>query len=217
MPTSQNGYSANDRSVITTYTVGDGRKVALRKGSTGAMLKHLADWFDRNIRDLDAGIMDDWGYAERPIRGGTELSNHASGTAIDINATHWILGSDPAVYLSAAEIAKLRDHLHLYKGCIRWGGDYTGRRDPMHFEINRDQATVDSVWDWMSNAPEEDDLPYTEAQLRKIISEELDKKLDTPQRMDVAWQRARQIIDKFSVKPRTDSVVDALDGDPPPA
>jgi HK97 family phage portal protein len=42
---------------------------------------------------------DDWGYAERPIRGSTVVSNHASGTAIDLNATCWTLGQPASVNL----------------------------------------------------------------------------------------------------------------------
>lgn len=149
MPVSQNGWSANDRSVIETYVVGNGIKVALREGDAGFVLQHFANWFDANIRDIDLnynnGDLDDWGYAERPIRGGSDLSNHASGTAIDINATQWPLGSAPSKYLTAAEVAKVRAQLKFYDGVIRWGGDYTGRKDPMHFEINSDAASVARV------------------------------------------------------------------------
>jgi hypothetical protein len=106
---------------------------------------HLANWFDANIQDIDAGQLDDWGYAERPIRGGTELSNHASGTAIDINATKWPLGADPRINLSQAKIEAIRQHLRIYEGCIRWGGDYRGRKDPMHFEIVLNEDACDRI------------------------------------------------------------------------
>lgn len=139
MPASQNGYSANDRSVLQTYNVGK-TKFLLRKGAPGWLLWHFLTWFDENIRDINPGILDDWSYAERPIRGATALSNHASGTAADVDATKWPLGVAPEVYLTAAEIARVRAQLKLYEGAIRWGGDYTGRKDPMHFEINRDAA-----------------------------------------------------------------------------
>lgn len=153
MAVSQNGYSANDRSVIQSYAIGNSTHVSLRKGSTGAMLQHFANWFDINIHDIDAGQLDDWGYAERPIRGGVELSNHASGTAVDLNATKWPLGSQPSKYLTPAQITKVRNQLKVYQGCVRWGGDYTGRLDPMHAEINLPQATVDRVWAALTHAP----------------------------------------------------------------
>lgn len=145
---SQNGYAANDRSLITSYVVTKGgRRMWLRVGPPGEMLADFVLWFDENVRDIDSGILDDWSYAERPIRGSASvLSNHASGTAVDVDATRWPLGVEPEAYLTAAEIAKVRAKLREYEGCIRWGGDYTGRKDPMHFEINRDAATVARVW-----------------------------------------------------------------------
>jgi hypothetical protein len=150
VPVSQNGWSANDRSVITSYLIGSRTRVSLRSGPAGEMLQHLGTWFDANIADVDNnynnGALDDWGYAERAIRGGVELSNHASGTALDVNATEWPLGVEPTVYLTQAQIARIRQQLLVYGGCIRWGGDYEGRKDPMHFEINRDVATVTARW-----------------------------------------------------------------------
>lgn len=160
MPVSQNGYSANDRSVIETYTVGKGIRVPLRKGSPGFLLMHFANWFDANIQDIDAGRLDDWGYAERPIRGAIELSNHASGTAIDLNATRWPLGMDPSINLNETQIKRIREHLKIYQGAIRWGGDYIERKDPMHFEINRDEAFCDTIARQLMeiDRPMEDDM-----------------------------------------------------------
>jgi hypothetical protein len=167
MAVSQNGYPANDRSQCTTYIVSNGgkpggRTMTLRKGSPGELLAHFLRWFDATIRDIDPGIMDDWSYAERPIRGSTTtLSNHASGTAADVDATKWPLGVEPTSYLTPAEIARVRLRLQVYEGCIRWGGDYTGRKDPMHFEINRDQATCDRVWAELRPPPNEAITPAT--------------------------------------------------------
>ena len=162
MAVSQNGYPANDRRLVTGYQIGGKAKVMLRRGSTGTLLKHFADWFDASIRDIDPGIPDDWGYAERPIRGGVELSNHASGTALDVDATKWPLGVQPEAYLIPAEIKAVRRQLTVYEGCIRWGGDYIGRKDPMHFEIDRDEATCDRVLAKLTAGPpaveEEDDV-----------------------------------------------------------
>jgi hypothetical protein len=97
------------------------------------------------------------------------LSNHASGTAIDINATQWALGSDPHVYLTDAEIAKIRAKLLEYRGCIRWGGDYVGRLDPMHFEIDKDQATCDRVWADIKAAKEFTVTPEDEKKIEAIV------------------------------------------------
>jgi hypothetical protein len=139
---SQNGYSANDRSVIASYTVpGTTRKLALRKGDVSVVLLDFAAWFDANIERIDTGPLDDWAYAERNIRGSsTTLSNHASGTAMDLNATAHQLGRYNT--FNKAQIALIERKLKEYKGVIRWGHDYSGRKDEMHFEINAGAAAV---------------------------------------------------------------------------
>lgn len=143
MTLSQNGWSANDISQTANYTIGNGRVVRLRRGDAGYLLKHFADWFDKNIEDIDQGA-DDWGYAERTIRGdATTVSNHASGTALDLNATKHPLGQRGT--FTAAKAFKIRAQLKTYQGAIRWGGDYTNRADEMHFEINTNPATVGKV------------------------------------------------------------------------
>jgi hypothetical protein len=147
MPVSQNGYTFGDISLTQLYTVTkDGRQMRFYRGAPGEMLADFFLWFDENIRDIDAGILDDWSWAVRVIRDGEAGSNHGSGTAGDVNATKWPLGSEASVYLTADEIARVNTKLKEYRGCIRWGANYTGRKDPMHFEINADLATVIRVW-----------------------------------------------------------------------
>lgn len=166
MATSQNGYTANDPSRTKVWEIpGTDRRVRLRTGSPGALLVHLAAWFDKNIEDIDAGQLDDWGYAERPIRGSTtELSNHASGTALDLNATRHPLGVRGT--FTAAQAAKIRAQLLRYDGCIRWGGDYSRRADEMHFEIVRDPETCDAVWRRLNQHDQEDEM--TDAQMQEL-------------------------------------------------
>lgn len=85
MVASQNGWRANDRSVVVTQTVpGTSVRLGVRKGPAGDLLIAAAARWHREVEPLVAGTC--WGYAERKIRGGSALSNHASGTAIDLNA-----------------------------------------------------------------------------------------------------------------------------------
>jgi len=136
MAVSQNGYSANDINATSTRQIpGTSRKVRVRKGPAGDLLLWVAAQFDARVEDIDPGQLDDWGYAERPIRGGTQLSNHSSGTAIDLNATRHPLGTPPLASFSATQVATIRAIIRATNGCVRWGGDYSGRTDPMHFEI----------------------------------------------------------------------------------
>ena len=144
MVLSQNGWQANDINLTQNYTIGNGRIVRLRKGDAGYLLKHLADWFDEYVEDIDK-TADDWGYAERMVRGSTTVvSNHASGTAIDLNATRHPRGAHGT--FTPAQVAAIHQRLKLYDGAIRWGGDYvTAPVDAMHFEINANAATVARV------------------------------------------------------------------------
>jgi len=152
MAVSQNGYAANDISRTQSWKIpGTVRAVRLRKGSPGALLVHLAAWFDKNVEDIEAGQLDDWGYAERPIRGGVQLSNHASGTAMDLNAVKHPLGKRGT--FTKAQTEKIRTHLKTYNGCIRWGGDYQNRPDEMHFEIDKSPEACDAAWGRLNAKP----------------------------------------------------------------
>lgn len=176
MAVSQNGYAANDISRTQVWTIpGTVRNIRLRKGSPGALLVRFAAWFDKNVEDIEAGQLDDWGYAERNIRGSDiTLSNHASGTAMDLNASKHPLGVRGTFQPAQAE--KIRAELKKYEGCIRWGGDYQNRPDEMHFEIVQDPATCDRVLAKLSTPPvEEDDMPYTQEQIRAMVQAELEE------------------------------------------
>lgn len=144
---SQNGYTANDRQLVASFTIpGTTRKVTLRKGDTSVILLDFLAWLHQTIEPLDVGEYDDWGYAERTIRGSaTTLSNHASGTAVDANAVQHPLGVHGT--WSAEEKRLIEARLATYDGCIRWGENYTGRIDAMHFEINRGAADCRRVAD----------------------------------------------------------------------
>jgi hypothetical protein len=137
MPTSQNGWPANDVNRTQSYKIpGTSRALRLVKGPAGELLTLVAAWVHRNVEKVDQDKeMDDWGYAERPIRGSTTtLSNHASGTAADLNATQHPLGVVGT--WSAAERSKINGMLNKLGGTVRWGDNYSGRKDGMHFEIN---------------------------------------------------------------------------------
>lgn len=136
MTVSQNGWPANRRDLVSArYVPGTGVRLVVRNGAAGDLLLEVAAVFDLLVVSIE-GVADDWGYAERPVRGSTAISNHASGTAIDLNATCWPLGRPATVYLDAKQIDIVRSIVAATGGVVRWGGDYTGRKDPMHFEIN---------------------------------------------------------------------------------
>jgi hypothetical protein len=160
MALSQNGWSANDRSVITTIPV-PGGTLPVREGAVAVVFEWLARRFNDDVEPLHwPGC---WGYAERPIRGSTTtLSNHASGTAVDFNAPKHPLGK-VGTYTSS-QVRAIRRILTDAHGVIRWGGDYTGRRDEMHFEVNASAAAVAAL----ARTLQEDEMPLTDADVDKI-------------------------------------------------
>lgn len=120
----------------------------VRAGDVFTVLSDLCEQFDAHVEEIVKS--DSWGYAYRAVRGGRKFSNHASGTAVDLNATKH--GMYMKGTFSSAQIAKMRHILKRYidpktgRCIVRWGEDYVRRRDGMHFEIhNADQAAVARV------------------------------------------------------------------------
>jgi hypothetical protein len=105
----------------------------------GALLAAFAAEFHATVEPIDVGTLDDWGYAYRPVRGQTTgLSNHSSGTAIDINASKHPLAK-AHTFTGAQEII-LQALVKKYG--LRWGGNYKERKDDMHFEVIETPAQI---------------------------------------------------------------------------
>lgn len=160
MATSQNGYfvfmenrTSGALPRLRKWVIpGTGRHAFLRDGSAGFLLAYMATEWDREIETIDKGVWDEWGWAVRPVRGQSSgYSNHASGTALDINATLHPRGVPTRHTMSAAKVEAIHGLLAKFGGTIRWGGDYTGVPDAMHIEINRDMTAVErkarQLWD----------------------------------------------------------------------
>lgn len=186
---SQNGWPANIPTSVSRRPVpGSEVELTVRYGASGDLLLEVASCFDQLVQDIDTArgaTPDDWGFAERPVRGAlTGLSNHSSGTAIDLNATKWPLGSEPSVNLNPAQIAVVRAICAATGGCVRWGGDYTGRKDPMHFEINDNRTEADcaraltALRAWHEN--QEDDVALSQDDINRIVAGVLAAPLDNP-------------------------------------
>lgn len=150
MAKSQNGYRCitqdeTHRWVIPfreTKQKGAYRHLILAPGHNGFILTWWALWFHEVIQPLNVGVWDEWGWAWRPIRGETEVySNHASGTAVDLNATLHPLGQR-RTFKRAWQYTKIRARLVFLRYVVRWGGNYSTRADEMHFEINRRPKAV---------------------------------------------------------------------------
>lgn len=139
MAVSQNGWPASAKvGDFVPFAWVTGR---VRPGDTYTVLNYLARRFNAEVEGIEA--WQSWGWNYRDVRGAASLSNHASGTAVDFNATRHPLSRRGT--FSPSQVAAIRRILAALNGVVRWGGDYTGRADEMHFEINASSARVAAV------------------------------------------------------------------------
>jgi len=155
-PISQNGWTVLEAAPPAVEVPGaPGVKITVRQGDVATILVEVARRFHREVEPLDLKVMvppgrDDWGWAYRPIRGKESgFSNHASGTAIDLNATLHPRGEHGTFSLAQkravrAILAGLVDEA-TDRPVVRWGEDYTTTVDGMHFEINAGWQAVHRV------------------------------------------------------------------------
>lgn len=126
--------------------------LTIRGGDVGELLGHVATQFHQKVERLDMPVSekpgyDDWGWAYRAVRGQTSgFSNHASATAMDLNATQHPRGvKNTFTKAEKAVVHRILEDTEdpvTGKPVIRWGEDYSGTIDGMHFEINADSAGV---------------------------------------------------------------------------
>src|SRR5688572_26342923 len=89
-----------------------GIRLRVRGGDVATVLLECARRFHVEVERLDMPVQeepgyDEWGWAYRPVRGQAfGFSNHASGTAIDLNATRHPRGVKGT--FTRAERAKVR-------------------------------------------------------------------------------------------------------------
>ena len=147
MKYSQNGWSATP-SLIASFTVpGTQVRVALRKGDSSVILLELMRRFNAEVQSLRQ--KDTGGYNPRSIIDSRTLSNHASGTAVDLRWNDHPMGARGT--FTAQQRATILRILRDLEGVVRWGGNYTGRKDEMHFEINASASAVKRVADKIRN------------------------------------------------------------------
>lgn len=145
MKRSENGWpvieSQSDRDLTVIRIPGTGNPgIPLRvQKDCAPLLAYVASRVHAEVSDLrennKAGkFQDEGGYNYRKIRGGSSrFSNHASGTAMDLNWQKWPMfkrrmtkKQRAAAEAIAADTAEV----------IRWGGNYSPARvDEMHWEI----------------------------------------------------------------------------------
>lgn len=134
MQRSQNGWPASpdpDDLDLVWITVAT-RRFRVKRVAAPLFRYAIRRWH-REVSPLTGGVMDEWSYAYRPIRGSTSgtLSNHSSGTAVDLDATEFPMG-----VRRMTRRQRWRVH-RIVKACggqIRWGGEWS-YPDEMHLEL----------------------------------------------------------------------------------
>jgi len=177
--TSYNGWPANsDPAAIGVDKGFDVNGVTfpggMKAGDASTVLGYVFRALDDRVEEAVPGWCWGWMYKAN-TNNPSQLSNHASATAGDYNAPYHPNGGAQYEGWSSAEVAEVRKILAEVQGVIRWGADYTGTKDSMHFEVNCDAATLSRVAATLTTTtptpPEEPDM--TPEECRAVIREEL--------------------------------------------
>ena len=137
MGTSLNGWPAPPEKLKVFKIPNCNRRLTLDKDA-GRLLTALAADYHETVRPLDIGPTDEGGYAYREAMGAAgRLSNHASGTAIDLN---WREEGAQGSKIGALFFNKVKNRKAInaiksrYGRWVDWGGDWRAK-EYMHWEI----------------------------------------------------------------------------------
>ena len=132
---SQNGWPASPNAAsvgIKTFSIilrGKERKITVAEAVAPQFIE-IIQWWDQNIEPITQ--LGSWNYREIRGKEGTgSLSNHASGTAIDINWDKHPLGAVGTIPPDKANALRAKAS----SLGLRWGGDYKRRKDEHHLEV----------------------------------------------------------------------------------
>jgi hypothetical protein len=114
--------------IVTAVCGADRIKLPVRS-EIAPLVQHLVADLERQHGPFHPGEC--WGFANRAIRGTNRPSNHSWGLAIDLDAPENPMTTDPR---APHTIGSYASGVAARYG-FRWGGDYVGRKDYMHFEF----------------------------------------------------------------------------------
>jgi hypothetical protein len=107
-------------------------RVRFHKLAAPQLIKLWKDWEAADL--LHLVLTWDGSFVPRYVRGSrTMLSNHAFGSAFDINAAWNGLGVTPPLVAQKGSVRELVEIAN--ENGFYWGGHYNNRKDGMHFEI----------------------------------------------------------------------------------
>jgi hypothetical protein len=188
MAVSANGWLVLEKAPPVVEVPGTTVRLRVLGGDVATVLTYVARRFHREVEPLTLAVAespgyDDWGWAVRNVRGSTTvISNHASGTAIDLNATRHPRGARGT--FTRKQIKAVRAILAATvdrktgEPVVRWGEDFHTTVDGMHFEINAPADAVRRVADRLLSTKARDSLEVlmgmTEQQRKALITEFVD-------------------------------------------
>ena len=143
MSKTENGWpvieSQSDRNLVVTRIPGTGTPgIPLRvQKDCAPLLAYVAGRVHAEVSNLKLGnkpgVQDEGGYNLRKIGSGDSYSNHASGTAIDLNWSRYPMFKKKMSKKERTAAGAIASEL---SEVIRWGGNYRPTRvDEMHWEI----------------------------------------------------------------------------------
>ncbi len=119
---------------VTNYTIRDTTvTLAVKSGDVANVLMYVAGRFHREVEALRPASCGGWEY-RRNVNNTAVWSNHASGTAIDLNWDRHPNGAKGT--FTASQVSAIRGILAYCGDVVYWGGDYRGTTDEMHFELD---------------------------------------------------------------------------------
>lgn len=125
-----------DRRLKTGVIPGTRIRLTLRDVAL-PLFQALAADYNEMIEPLSLGKNDDGGYAYRTSRESERWSNHASGTAVDLNwSGHGSRNLANRKWWDLRRNRTATDILKKRYAIVNWGGDWSDRYyDPMHWEL----------------------------------------------------------------------------------
>ena len=147
--TSYNGWPcSDDPNAIDIQPFGDAYGApfpgGVRGGDVATVLGYVCTQLHYRVEPVVSGWC--WGYSYRAnVNNPSSLSCHASGTAVDWNAVTHPNGGSAYGGFDSAQVAEIRAILAEVQGSVQWGADYSGTKDPMHFEIIVNATTLAAV------------------------------------------------------------------------
>jgi hypothetical protein len=145
MTVSLNGWPVPPKKLVTKKVPGADRRLTLAADVAPLLLAVAAD-YHKTVRPIDQGTWDEGGYNNRDANGAPgKKSNHASGSAIDLNwSEEGAQGSSWGKKFFAQAKTKVAIALlkKRYGAFITWGGDWRAQ-DFMHWEVKPGVTAAD--------------------------------------------------------------------------